>query len=170
MFQGLVAARGSYGRILDSLEGQRYFGKGANREDRSDHGEQVRVQVRDSAALLTSHSYYDLVTDFFEYGWSQSFHFCRFQPQESFVSALARHEFYLASMLNIRPGARLLDAGCGVGGPARQIASFTGANVTGITINSYQVQRARRLTIQAGLDDQVDFLQANFLVRMLIHQ
>lgn len=33
----------------------------------------------------------------------------------------------------------VLDVGCGVGGPAREIAKFTGAHITGITINEYQV-------------------------------
>ena len=31
------------------------------------------------------------------------------------------------------------DCGCGVGGPAREIASFTGAKVIGINNNAYQV-------------------------------
>lgn len=29
-------------------------------------------------------SYYNLATDLYEYGWSQSFHFCRFQKGEGF--------------------------------------------------------------------------------------
>jgi len=41
----------------------------------------------------------------------------------------------------ITTGSKLLDCGCGVGGPMRNIARFTGANVTGITINQYQVKR-----------------------------
>lgn len=35
-----------------------------------------------------------------------------------------------------------LDVGCGVGGPMRTIASTSGAHITGITINDYQVKRA----------------------------
>jgi hypothetical protein len=35
-----------------------------------------------------------------------------------------------------------LQVGCGVGGPMRTIASTSGAHVTGITINDYQVERA----------------------------
>jgi cyclopropane fatty-acyl-phospholipid synthase-like methyltransferase len=34
---------------------------------------------------------------------------------------------------------RVLDVGCGVGGPMRNIVENTGGKVTGITINEYQV-------------------------------
>jgi sterol 24-C-methyltransferase len=36
---------------------------------------------------------------------------------------------------------KVLDVGCGVGGPARNIARFSRADVTGVTINDYQVKR-----------------------------
>ena len=36
--------------------------------------------------------YYDLVTDFFEYGWGRSFHFAPRVRGESFKESLARHE------------------------------------------------------------------------------
>ena len=39
-------------------------------------------------------------------------------------------------------GQKVLDVGCGVGGPARNIARFSGADITGITINDYQVGAA----------------------------
>jgi sterol 24-C-methyltransferase len=36
----------------------------------------------------------------------------------------------------------------GVGGPLRSIAKFTGAHITGVTINDYQVRRAKLITKQ----------------------
>jgi len=36
--------------------------------------------------------------------------------------------------------------GCGIGGPLRNIVRLTGATVVGLTINSYQVKRARQIT------------------------
>ena len=41
--------------------------------------------------------YYDLATDFYEYGWGQSFHFAPRHTGESFEASLARHEFFLAA-------------------------------------------------------------------------
>lgn len=41
--------------------------------------------------------------------------------------------------MQLKPGDKVLDIGCGVGGPLRRIAYLTGAHVTGITISPYQV-------------------------------
>ena len=64
-------------------------------------------------------AYYDLVTDFYEYGWGQSFHFAPRAPKESFAASLVRHEHYLAHRLGLRPGMLAADFGCGLGGPQR---------------------------------------------------
>jgi sterol 24-C-methyltransferase len=103
-------------------------------------------------------------TDFYEYGFGQSFHFSRAARGEAFQQSLSRHEHYLAHMMNIRKGMKVLDVGCGVGGPAREIAKFTGAYVTGLNLNEYQVERASRYTAKLGMEDQVQFVQANFMV------
>lgn len=76
---------------------------------------------------------------------------------------LARHEHYLAHQAGITAGMRVLDVGCGVGGPAREIARFTDANITGITLNDFQVSRARQKTARAGLSDKVNFVQGDFM-------
>ena len=55
----------------------------------------------------------------------------------------AAHEARLPGILGLKPGTKALDVGCGVGGPMRTIASTSGSHVTGITINDYQVQRAK---------------------------
>lgn len=62
------------------------------------------------------HSYYDLATGLYEEAWCQSFHFCRFAPNEPFLHAIARHEHYLASRMGLKQGMKVLDVGCGVGG------------------------------------------------------
>ena len=64
-----------------------------------------------------SNLYYDLVTDFYEFGWGKSFHFAPLVQGESFKASLARHEHYLATVLGLRPGMVVADLGCGVGGP-----------------------------------------------------
>ncbi|KAB8206437.1 Methyltransferase domain protein [Aspergillus parasiticus SU-1] len=108
-------------------------------------------------------NYYDLVTDFYEEAWAQSFHFCRFTAGESFLQALARHEHYLAYKLGIKRGMEVLDVGCGVGGPAREIARFTGCQVVGVNNNGYQIARATRHTQKAGLEEQVSFFKGDFM-------
>ncbi|KAJ0161994.1 Sterol 24-C-methyltransferase erg-4 [Colletotrichum tanaceti] len=107
--------------------------------------------------------YYNLATDFYEYGFGQSFHFCRAAAGESFRQGIARHEHYLAHVINIKKDMKVLDVGCGVGGPAREIAKFTGAYVTGLNINEYQVDRASRYALKEKMDKQVQFVQADFM-------
>ena len=95
--------------------------------------------------------YYDLVTDFYEYGWGQSFHFAPRFRGESLPASLARLEHLVALRLGLGPGQLALDAGCGIGGPMRAIARFSGARVLSVTINAYQARRGSRLHAQAGL-------------------
>lgn len=113
-------------------------------------------------ATLTRH-YYNLATDLYEYGWGQSFHFCRFAYGENFYQAIARHEHYLAAKIGIKDGDKVLDVGCGVGGPAREIAKFTGAHITGLNNNDYQIERATRYAAKEGLSDQLKFVKGDFM-------
>ncbi|RDL41486.1 Sterol 24-C-methyltransferase [Venustampulla echinocandica] len=113
-------------------------------------------------ATLTRH-YYNLVTDFYEYGWGQSFHFCRFAYGEQFQQAIARHEHYLAAKIGIKDGDKVLDVGCGVGGPAREIAKFTGAHITGLNNNDYQIERATKYAQLEGLSHQLKFVKGDFM-------
>ncbi|KTW28703.1 sterol 24-C-methyltransferase [Pneumocystis jirovecii RU7] len=113
-------------------------------------------------ATLTRH-YYNLVTDLYEYGWSPSFHFCRFSRGESFSKAIARHEHYLASHAGIREGETVLDIGSGVGGPALEISVFTGANIVGINNNDYQIERAQFYAQKKGLSDKLSFVKGDFM-------
>ena len=107
--------------------------------------------------------YYDAATLLYEYAWSQSFHFSRFYKGEGFTASLARHEHYLAAKMNLRLGMRVLDVGCGVGGPARQIARFADVNIVGLNNNQYQINRALKQTKNAGLEEQVKFVQGDFM-------
>ena len=57
---------------------------------------------------------------------------------------------------------KVLDIGCGVGGPMRNIVKATGGHVTGITINEYQVGRCKKLNKEAGVADLTEIVQGNF--------
>jgi sterol 24-C-methyltransferase len=107
--------------------------------------------------------YYDGATELYEYGWAQSFHFSRFYKGEAFAASLARHEHYLAAQMTLRPGMRVLDVGCGVGGPAREIARFSDVKIVGLNNNDFQIGRARRYTKAAGLEDQIQFVKGDFM-------
>jgi len=56
--------------------------------------------------------YYDLCTDFYEWGWGQSFHFANRYRGENFYSSIARSEHWLALQMGLKPGMKVLDVGC----------------------------------------------------------
>lgn len=120
-------------------------------------------EERNTAYGDLTNKYYNLVTDFYEYGWGKSFHFAPRAQGESFPKSLARHERHLASRLELRPGMRVVDLGCGVGGPLREIARFSGATIVGVNNNAYQIERARKLTDEAGLGHLAEFLECDFM-------
>ncbi|KAF7186005.1 Sterol 24-C-methyltransferase [Pseudocercospora fuligena] len=139
-----------------------YFKHWDNKLNANNETDDVRKSRRDEYASLTQ-QYYNLVTDIYEYGWGHSFHFCRFRKGESFSQAMARHEHYLALKMGLQEGSQVLDVGCGVGGPAREIATFSGANITGLNNNDYQVERAIRYATKEGMDKQLSFVKGDFM-------
>ena len=108
-------------------------------------------------------AFYNLVTDFYEFGWGRSFHFAPRAEGESFAASIARHEHYLAHRLDLQPGMVAADLGCGVGGPLIEIARFSGARIVGITDNAMHLERAAARTEAAGLSHLADFLQCDFM-------
>lgn len=118
---------------------------------------------RKSGYAKMTNAFYDLVTDFYEYGWGQSFHFPTLREGESLATGLTRYQHYLALKLGLKGGDKVLDIGCGVGGPMREIAAFSGAHVTGLNNNAYQLDRSRRHTREARLESLIDHCKGDFM-------
>jgi len=57
---------------------------------------------------------------------------------------------------------KALDVGCGVGGPMRNIHQFTGSDITGVTINDYQVNIGNEYCAQMGMADKCRIVQGDF--------
>jgi SAM-dependent methyltransferase len=68
---------------------------------------------------------------------------------------------YLLGRLDLGRDTRLLDVGCGIGGPARLAAAEHGCQVTGVDLSPDFVTTARSLTARVGLADRVDFRVAS---------
>jgi cyclopropane-fatty-acyl-phospholipid synthase len=62
----------------------------------------------------------------------------------------------VARKLELKPGDRVLDVGCGWGGFPLWAATKHGANVVGITLSPPQAERARQRAEEAGVADRVD--------------
>lgn len=107
--------------------------------------------------------YYDLATSFYEFGWGESFHFATRWKGESLRESIKRHEHFLALQLGLQRGMKVLDVGCGIGGPLREISRFSFASVTGLNNNEYQISRGTELNHLAGLGNSCNFVKADFM-------
>jgi len=78
-------------------------------------------------------------------------------PYDQFHGRGMEATIELADMMDAHAGDCLLDAGSGIGGPARYAAKRFGCRVTGIDLTPEFCDVARHLTRLVGLDDRVDF-------------
>ncbi|XP_010547281.1 PREDICTED: cycloartenol-C-24-methyltransferase-like [Tarenaya hassleriana] len=120
-------------------------------------------EERRAESVEMTNKFYSFMTPFYEYSFGESIHFAHRYKGETFRESIKRHEHFIALRLGLKPGQKVLDVGCGVGGPLREIAQFSQASVTGITNNEYQITRGEELNRVAGLDKTCNFVKGNFM-------
>lgn len=105
------------------------------------------------------HAHYDLGNAFYA-SWldpSMTYSAARFERPDQSLEAAQRAKYAsLARMMDLQPGHRVLEIGCGWGGFAEFAAREVGAIVTGITISREQHDYARRRLFEAGLAERAD--------------
>jgi cyclopropane-fatty-acyl-phospholipid synthase len=105
------------------------------------------------------HAHYDIGNAFYS-AWldpSMTYSSALFEDGTADLTA-AQHNKYrrLAEAIDLQPGQRLLEIGCGWGGFAEYAASTFGAKVVGLTISREQRDFAERRIHEAGLNDKVE--------------
>ncbi|MGN6114465.1 MAG: class I SAM-dependent methyltransferase [Nitrobacter sp.] len=102
------------------------------------------------------------------YDLGNAFYSAWLDPSMTYSSALfeddtpdlttAQHNKYrrLAEAIDLQPGQKLLEIGCGWGGFAEYAAKTYDAHVVGLTISQQQCDFARQRIEAAGLSDRVD--------------
>jgi cyclopropane-fatty-acyl-phospholipid synthase len=83
-------------------------------------------------------------------------------PDTTLDDAQLAKKRHLAAKLLIEPGNRVLDIGSGWGGLALYLAETTGADVTGITLSTEQLQAANARAAEKRLTDSARFLLADY--------
>ncbi|MCY3809926.1 MAG: class I SAM-dependent methyltransferase [Gemmatimonadetes bacterium] len=110
----------------------------------------------------TVRDYYELCNEFMVWGWGESLHFAPLTPNESLEESKVRHQRAMISKLELRQGMKLVDVGCGIGGPMRRVVREGGVRVVGININGIQLAKARKLNAEAGLEHMIDLRKCSF--------
>ena len=80
----------------------------------------------------------------------------RTTPGSSLSDAQAAKLERICGKLDVQPGARLLDVGCGWGSLSLYAAEHRGARVTGVTLSQQQLEFVQKRVADRGLHDQVD--------------
>ena len=78
-------------------------------------------------------------------------------PDMSLEEAQLAKKRHIIAKLDIKPGQRVLDIGCGWGGMALTIARETGASVVGVTLSREQHKVATNRALERALADRVEF-------------
>lgn len=68
----------------------------------------------------------------------------------------------LSRKITIKPGDKILDAGCGIGGSSIWLAKNYDVEITAITLTASQVDRAREYAKKNGVADQIEFKEADY--------
>lgn len=69
---------------------------------------------------------------------------------------------YQIETIGFEEGQRVLDAGCGVCGPARYFAKNAGVQVEAITISEDQVEKAKKYIVEEGLEGKVNVTHGDY--------
>ncbi len=111
----------------------------------------------------TVKEYYDLCSEFMVFGWGESLHFAPLSPRESLEESKVRHQRLMIAKLKLRKGMTVIDVGCGIGGPMRRVVREADVRVVGVNSSEVQLEKAKALDVEAGLDHMVDYLACSFM-------
>ncbi len=78
-------------------------------------------------------------------------------PANSLEQAQADKKAHIAAKLDLKPGLKVLDIGCGWGGMALYLHQIAKVDVLGVTLSENQLAVARRRAEEAGVSDHVKF-------------
>jgi cyclopropane-fatty-acyl-phospholipid synthase len=121
------------------------------------HGRRRHTKGRDAEAVR---HHYDVSNEFFALFLDQTMTYscALFEPGTQTLEEAQRAKLELiCRKLELKPGQRMLDIGCGWGSLAIHAAREHGASVSGITLSEPQAQLARERAREAGVEDRVEF-------------
>ena len=119
-------------------------------------------RTRDREAI---HHHYDVSNTFYEYVLGPSMTYtCAVFPTEDASLEQAQHYKYdlIARKLDLKPGMRLLDVGCGWGGMVRHAAQHYGVKALGVTLSREQATWAQEKIKEMGLDDLAEVRHSDY--------
>jgi len=111
------------------------------------------------------HHHYDLGNDFYKLWLDERMVYtCAYYdtPAASLAEAQVAKLEHVCRKLKLRPGQKVIEAGCGWGALALHMAEHHGVNVIAYNNSSEQVAFARERAAALGLDDRVTFVEGDY--------
>ncbi len=112
------------------------------------------------------HHHYDLGNDFYELWLDREAmqYTCAYFPGATMTIEQAQRAKldHVCKKLRLKPGDRVVEAGCGWGGLARHMAKYYGATVKAYNISHQQVLYAREKAKEQGLADCVEYVEDDY--------
>jgi len=110
--------------------------------------------------------HYDLGNDFYE-RWldTEAMQYtCAYYPEPGMTLEQAQRAKMdlVCRKLELRPGDRVVEAGCGWGGLARHMARHYGVTVRSYNISAEQIRYARGKAKEQGLDGRVEYVEDDY--------
>lgn len=118
-------------------------------------------KTRDAEAI---HHHYDVSNTFYEYvlGPSMTYTCATYEDPAWTLEQAQENKYRLVfEKLNLKPGDRLLDIGCGWGGMVRYAAKH-GVHVIGATLSAEQAEWARTKIAEEGLSDLAEVRHSDY--------
>ena len=107
------------------------------------------------------HHHYDIGNDFYRLWLDKEMQYtCAYFPEDELTIEAAQQAKmdHVCRKLQLRPGDRVAEAGCGWGGLARHMALNYGAKVSSWNVSAEQVQYATDRAKAEGYDDRVTYV------------
>jgi cyclopropane-fatty-acyl-phospholipid synthase len=110
--------------------------------------------------------HYDLGNDFYELWLDREAmqYTCAYYPDASMTLEQAQRAKmdHVCRKLQLKPGDRVVEAGCGWGGLARHMARHYGVSVRSYNISREQIRYAREKAKQQGVDGKVEYVEDDY--------
>jgi cyclopropane-fatty-acyl-phospholipid synthase len=113
-----------------------------------------------SKSRANVHHHYDLSNAFYRLWLDTDMHYsCAYfsSADNTLEQAQLNKLRHIAAKLDLKPGQRILDIGCGWGGMALYLAAIADVSVVGVTLSTEQLAFAKERTKQRGLSHRVSF-------------
>jgi cyclopropane-fatty-acyl-phospholipid synthase len=112
------------------------------------------------------HAHYDIGNDFYQLWLDPSMTYSSAVFSSGHADSLQEGQSAkyrrILNELQLQPGARVLEIGCGWGGFAELATRSAGAHVTGLTLSTEQLDYAHQRLAKAGVRDQVELLLQDY--------